>query len=244
MTEAFGGVGNRGGSSCGPGVIGVHGGHGPPYFGWSGVVAVKVKICGITTRADAELAVGLGADLLGFNFYEPSPRYVEPGAAGELAAGLGEGVVMVGVFVNATTEEIAAVAQRCRLDMAQLHGDESAEQCREVARLGLGVIKAVRVKGPEDVERVRDYEVDAVLLDAFREEVYGGSGHRFDWSWVRQAGHEKVFLAGGITPENVAEAVSVGTYGVDLCSGVEVGPGVKDEAKMRLLFERLGRGDE
>ncbi|MBN1436529.1 MAG: phosphoribosylanthranilate isomerase [Sedimentisphaerales bacterium] len=202
-------------------------------------MSVKVKICGVTTIADAQLAVDLGADLLGLNFYKPSPRYISPDKAGAMVAQLAGNVLTAGVFVNATTSEIAEVVSKCRLDFAQLHGDETNQQCQEVKQLGVGVIKAFRVRSPGDIEQAQDYQVDAILLDAFHEEMYGGSGEKFDWGWVKRTGNDKVFLAGGINPDNVAEAIAVGTYGVDLCSGVEKTPGIKDPDKMRLLFERI-----
>ena len=202
-------------------------------------MSVKVKICGITTLPDAQLALDLGADLLGFNFYPPSPRYIPPPAAAKIISALPPETVVAGVFVNATAAEIAAVLSQCRLNLAQLHGDETNAFCREVAQLGLAVIKAFRLRCQEDISQTAEYDVEAILLDAFRPEVYGGSGHRFDWSWVRQSPHQRVFLAGGITPDNVKQALDVGAYGIDLCSGVEAAPGVKDPAKMRLLFERI-----
>jgi phosphoribosylanthranilate isomerase len=232
----------------------------------------KIKICGITNLSDARLALTLGADLLGFNFYRPSPRYIEPARAAEIIGQLPADAITVGVFVNAGVEGVQAVlaeiaaagkaashkslsaiprlpsgaegtagskAPPCTLHMAQLHGDESNAGCQAVRGLGLGVIKALRVRAPADLARLGSYDVDAVLLDAFHEELYGGTGHRFDWGWLRQAPAAKVFLAGGITPDNMAEALAAGTYGVDVCSGVESRPGVKDPDKLHALFDRI-----
>jgi len=202
----------------------------------------QIKICGITNEADARLAVRLGAQLLGFNFYEPSPRYIAPADAWAIIEALGaDSATMVGVFVNASVEAVRQVLSACPLDAVQLHGQESPEQCAETARLGPEVIKAFRIGRPEDIDDVDRYAVAAVLLDAFREDLYGGTGHQFDWSWVTRAGQEKVFLAGGIGPDNIAEALAVGTYGVDLCSGVEARPGVKDADKMMELFSEIAR---
>ncbi len=202
-------------------------------------MSVKVKICGITNLNDAQLAAKWGADYLGFNFYGPSPRYLEPKKAAKIAANLPEEMITVGVFVDAGLKGISEVLRQCPLNMVQLHGAESDEDCRAAADLGVKVIKALRIKRLEDVQAARQYQVEAVLLDAFHEKLYGGTGHRFDWSWIGQLGSQKVFLAGGITPENVTEALAAGTYGIDLCSGVEKAPGIKDPDKMKKLFKEI-----
>lgn len=201
----------------------------------------KIKICGLTSVDDAQLALRLGADFLGFNFYRPSPRYIEPAAAAEIIGSLPAETCAVGIFVNAETDAIKAVLEQCPLQMVQLHGDETNDHCRAVAALGVDVIKAIRVRGPDDLSLAQDYDVSAVLLDAFREELYGGTGHTFDWSWLQQGTDKKVFLAGGINPDNINEALAVGTYAVDLCSGVESQPGIKDPAKMKTIFDRVAR---
>ena len=203
-------------------------------------MAAKIKICGITNATDGLQAAQLGADLLGFNFYPPSPRYLEPQAAAEIIASLSSRIISVGVFVNAGADSIEKVLNMCPLPMVQLHGDESNEECRQAAALGVQVIKAVRIRQPDDIEALADYDVNMVLLDAFRKELYGGTGHTFDWSWVKQLGDKKIFLAGGVTPANIKEALSLGTYGIDLCSSVEKKPGLKDADKLKLLFENIG----
>lgn len=202
---------------------------------------VKIKICGLTSVDDAQLALRLGADFLGFNFYRPSPRYIEPAAAGEIIGSLAAETCAVGIFVNAETDAIKAVLEQCPLRMVQLHGDETNDHCRAAADLGVDVIKAIRVRQPDDLRLAQDYDVTAVLLDAFREELYGGTGHTFDWNWLQQGTDKKIFLAGGINPDNINEALAVGTYAVDLCSGVESQPGIKDPAKMKTIFERVAR---
>lgn len=199
----------------------------------------KIKICGITNAADGQFACALGADLLGFNFYPPSPRYIEPGKAAEIIRELPTGSERVGLFVNAEFEEIQDVLTQCPLTMVQLHGDEDNAFCRQVAELGLPVLKALRMSGPEDIRKIEQYETEHILLDAFREDLYGGTGESFDWSWIRQTGAKKIFLAGGINPDTIAEALAIGTYGIDLCSGVEKEPGIKDEHKMRELFDKI-----
>jgi len=198
-----------------------------------------VKICGVTRAEDALQACALGASWLGFNFYEPSPRYVRPERAAALVGGLPAGVTTVGVFVNAAVEEIGRVMERCRLEVAQLHGDETPGDCRAVEALGVAVLKAVRVRGREDVERAASYGTQFILLDGFRLGLYGGSGARFDWGWLKAGVPGRVFLAGGIAPENVGEALAAETYGIDVCSGVEAAPGVKDAQKLRRLFTAL-----
>lgn len=202
-------------------------------------VKAKIKICGITNLADAQLAVQLGAELIGFNFYPSSPRYIEPQAAQEIIAQLPSHITTVGIFVNAGTDGIKKVLQQCPLDMAQLHGDETNDDCQAAAALGVKVIKALRIREPGDIQLTENFQVEAVLLDAFREELYGGTGHAFDWSWINTSSGRKIFLAGGINPDNISAALAVGTFGVDLCSGVEKSPGVKDHAKMKKLFAEL-----
>lgn len=204
-------------------------------------MAAKIKICGITNIADGRLGLGLGADLLGYNFYQPSPRYVTPDLAGQIVQELGNKVSSVGVFVNAGLDDIRQVLAKCPLDMIQLHGDESNDQCKAVKALGVEVIKAIRIRKKEDITQVAKYDVETVLLDAFNEKLYGGTGERFDWGWIKQTGKQKVFLAGGITPDNIIDALEVGTYAVDLCSGVEKTPGIKDANKMRVLFSKIAK---
>jgi len=202
-------------------------------------LAAKIKICGITNEIDAHLALRYGADWLGFNFYKPSPRYIEPAAARKIIDTLPPEAGTVGLFVNADLPVIQAVLERCPVRMMQLHGDESGEQCRAAAKFGVPVIKALRIRRPADIEQIREYPVDTILLDAFRQELYGGTGHTFDWSWIRATSDKKIFLAGGIRPDNIGEALRVGTYGIDLCSGVEKEPGIKDTGKMKDLFQAI-----
>ncbi len=198
-----------------------------------------IKICGLTNEIDAHLALRYGAHWLGFNFYKPSPRYIQPSEAKKIIDTLPKDAGTVGLFVNADIPVIQAVLGQCPLHMIQLHGDESAEQCRAVAKFGVPVMKALRLSRPEDIEPIKEYQTDYILLDAFRKELYGGTGHTFDWSWIRQTGGRKIFLAGGIRPDNIVEALAVGTYGIDLCSGVEKEPGIKDTGKMKELFANI-----
>jgi phosphoribosylanthranilate isomerase len=202
------------------------------------MLIVKIKICGITNVGDAAAAIDMGADMLGFNFYPESPRYVSFEDAARIIGRLPGFVDVVGVFVNAGRDHIAAAVEQCQLNWIQLHGDETVGDCQDLLSLNTKTIKALRVRGESDIARADDYFTDAVLLDAFKPGQYGGTGRKFDWNII---GHMKkrVFLAGGINPENIAEAVGIGVYGIDVCSGIEAAPGKKDHAKMRKLFDNL-----
>jgi len=199
---------------------------------------VKVKICGITNLEDAVAAVDMGADLLGFNFYPKSKRYITPDNAFSIIEKLPTFVDVAGVFVNATAEHIKDVTEQCFLNWIQLHGDEKPDFCDSIFCPGARTIKAIRVKSSEDIERVEQYFTDAVLLDAYDSQSYGGTGKSFDWDMLGHI-HKRVFLAGGIDPQNAERAVEVGVYGIDICSGIEKAPGKKDHEKMKLLFENI-----
>jgi len=198
----------------------------------------KVKICGVTNYEDAVAAMEMGADLLGFNFYPQSPRYIQPAQAAGIINRLPAFVDVAGVFVNSTLEEIRAIAGQCQLDWIQLHGDENIDFCKWLAYDSVKTMKALRVKGADDLQQVDNYFTDAVLLDTYNPAKYGGTGLSFDWNII---GHiaKRVFLAGGITPENAAAAVGLGVYGIDVCSGVEATPGKKDHQKMKALFDSI-----
>jgi phosphoribosylanthranilate isomerase len=202
------------------------------------MIIVKVKICGITNLEDAQAAVEMGADLLGFNFFEKSPRYIEPEKAAEIIAKLPAFVDTVGVFVNPTIDEIKQQIVGGRLNWVQLHGDESPEFCDSLSSLSVKTIKAIRVKDESSIKLAEQYYTDAVLLDAFDPHRYGGTGIAFDWNVVGYI-NKRVFLAGGINPENVRQAIELGVYGIDVCSGIESSPGKKDHEKMKKLFENI-----
>jgi phosphoribosylanthranilate isomerase len=205
-------------------------------------VSVRVKICGVTRVEDARVAWEAGADALGLNFYRRSPRCVGPEQAAALARTRPALGAVVGVFVNESPEIIRARVRECGLTAVQLHGDEPPEAC---AGYGVPVIKALRVRGPEDVERARAYvgagEVGALLLDGAAP-AYGGGGVGFDWSLVaRLAGAGvPVLVAGGLNPGNVQEAVrATRPYGVDVASGVETSPGIKDAEAVRAFVRAV-----
>jgi len=202
------------------------------------MLIAKVKICGITNYDDAVAAIDMGADLLGFNFYPDSPRYVTPAQATDIINKLPGFIDTAGVFVNASIERIHETNAVCQLDWVQLHGDEDPDFCRSLLSYNVKTMKAIRVKDQADIERADSFFTDAVLLDAFDPDKYGGTGLTFDWNVIGHIG-KRVFLAGGINPDNAAAAVKLGVYGIDVCSGIEARPGKKDHVKMKKLFENI-----
>lgn len=201
----------------------------------------QVKICGITRWEDARAAMDAGADALGFNFCPASPRYVAPQEARRIARRVPRGVARVGVFVNEPVTTIAALAREVALDIVQLHGEETPAATRRMARLR-PVIKVFRVRRGFLPSRLAEYgDAAAYLLDSFAENARGGTGRRFDWAIAARAtAFGPVVLAGGLTPENVARAIArVRPAAVDVCSGVESRPGVKDAARLRALLRAV-----
>jgi phosphoribosylanthranilate isomerase len=199
----------------------------------------RVKVCGITDLGDALAALEAGADMLGFNFYARSPRYVTPAAARKIIERLPDGVSCVGVFVNEPTPaEVERIARAAGLGAVQLHGDETPEYCQSLR--DLTTIKALRVGTDYTPESAAAYETDAILLDAYVAGERGGTGHTFDWTLATLTRERvpKLFLAGGLNPDNVAQAVAaVRPYAVDVCSGVESSPGRKSPELMRRFVE-------
>jgi len=198
----------------------------------------KVKICGITNHEDAVAALQMGADLLGFNFYRESPRYIAPEKAEAIVNKLPAFIDIAGVFVNSPLEEVREITSQCQLDWVQLHGDENPEFCRWLAYDSIKTMKAIRVKEAEDIKDADNYFTDAILLDAYDPGKYGGTGLTFDWNIIGHIG-KRVFLAGGINPENAVAAMELGVYGIDVCSGIESEPGRKDHDKMKTLFDNI-----
>ncbi|MDE3066066.1 MAG: phosphoribosylanthranilate isomerase [Verrucomicrobiota bacterium] len=199
-------------------------------------MSTRVKICGITSPADARMAAAAGADALGLNFYEKSPRHVTLELAAEISRQLPPFVVRVGVFVNAPEEFVLRAIAGCGLTMLQFHGDEPPEFC---ARFGLMSMKAFRIRDAESLKPLAGFQTDAYLLDAWTLEARGGTGEKFNWDLALEAKRfgKPIFLAGGLTPENVAAAVQkVRPFGVDVASGVESAPGKKDAAKVRAFI--------
>jgi phosphoribosylanthranilate isomerase len=201
---------------------------------------MKIKICGITNPTDAEIAVAAGADALGFVMYGKSPRWVEPAVARSIIAGLPPFVLAVGVFVNEEAERVRALMDECGFALAQLHGDESALYCQN---LGRPVLKALRLKDRETVLALAEFQgranVRGILIDAFSDQAYGGTGQTVDWTVAQEAARSTpVILAGGLSPGNIAEAIRmVRPYGVDVSSGVEKSPGKKDHHKLKAFIK-------
>jgi phosphoribosylanthranilate isomerase len=196
-------------------------------------MSVRVKICGITSSEDAQMAVAAGADLLGFVFYDQSPRHVTIEQAAAIARTLPPYVVRVGLFVNAPAVEVSEALSACGLQLLQFHGDEPPEFC---VQFGAMSMKAFRVKDAATIQSLPEYPTDAWLLDAFVPGQQGGTGHTFNWDLAVEAVKlgRPVFLAGGLTAANVGEAVRrVRPFGVDVSSGVESAPGKKDPVKVR-----------
>jgi phosphoribosylanthranilate isomerase len=202
--------------------------------------SMKIKICGITNVEDAAVAVRAGADALGFVMYRKSPRWVEPAVARSIIAGLPPFVSAVGVFVNEEAERVRALMDECGFALAQLHGDESALYCQNLAR---PVLKAIRLKDRDAFLAMAEFQgranVRGFLIDAFSDHAYGGTGQTVDWSLAQEAARSNpVILAGGLNPTNVAGAIQmVRPYGVDVSSGVEKSPGKKDPDKVKAFIE-------
>lgn len=193
---------------------------------------VKIKICGITNLEDALAAVEAGADALGFVFHPSSPRHIFPEQAAVIIRHLPAFIHTVGLFVDENLEIVNSTADQCGLDLVQLHGDETPSYCSSVHRR---VIKAFRVKDMTSLESIRGYNVSAFLLDAWSPVAHGGTGKTFNWEIAATASvSDRIILAGGLTPNNVAAAVhQVQPYAVDVSSGVERTPGRKDADKVR-----------
>lgn len=206
-------------------------------------MSTRIKICGITNLADAQVAVEAGADALGFIFYEKSPRYVTLEQAAEISKQLPPFVMRVGVFVNAPEAFIQRVISDVGLAMLQFHGDEPPEAC---TRFGLMSMKAFRMKDAGTLAEIAKYHTDAYLLDAYSPTTLGGTGHTFNWDLALEAQKigKPIFISGGLTPENVADAIrKVHPFGVDVSSGVESAPGKKDHAKVK-AFIAAAKGTE
>ena len=215
---------------------------------------VRVKICGITNLRDARAAIAAGADMLGFNFYRPSPRFIEPQKALTVIEalraeikGLPRTVTMVGVFVNEPAESIVRIAEEAGVAAVQLHGDESVEFCRQLKALlpDRFLIKAIRARGNTVTEQATAYNVDAIMLDAFDADLRGGTGRTVDWHLAQHTREAvpRLFLAGGLSPENVRDAIdAVQPYAVDACSALESSPGHKDAERMNAFVRAVRNG--
>jgi phosphoribosylanthranilate isomerase len=196
----------------------------------------RIKFCGITNLGDADQAVAAGAWAIGLIFWPNSPRRCRLDAAVEIAAAVKRRAEVVGVFVNATLDHVAQTADAVGLTMIQLHGDEGPAYCAEAARrTGAKVIKAARVRSGADVQALAPFHTDYHLLDSYTAGIPGGTGETFAWDIARaHRGPTPVILSGGLTPDNVAEAIeAVRPFAVDVASGTEASPGVKDPDKLQ-----------
>jgi phosphoribosylanthranilate isomerase len=195
-----------------------------------------VKICGITNVEDARLATRLGCDALGFNFYAVSPRSVAPDLVREIISEVGDRVQTAGVFVNEPVDDLLRTAEATGIDSVQLHGDETPEYVNYLrGRCDLNIWKAFRISREFDRHVIERYEIDAILIDAYSPDVFGGSGRMTDRSVAKKiaARYPKVYLAGGLTPENVKASIeSVRPFAVDVATGVESARGRKDATKL------------
>ncbi len=200
-------------------------------------MSVKVKICGITSIADGLAATEAGADLIGLMFAQESPRLISLETAAQVARGVPPHVVKVGVFVNPSEDLVMRAISECGLAMLQFHGDEPPEFCTQ---FGLMTMKAFGIRDAESLNALPDYHTDAYLLDAYSATSPGGTGEKFNWDIAIDAKKfgKPIFLAGGLTAENVADAVrKVQPFAVDVSSGVESAPGKKDHGKIRAFIE-------
>jgi phosphoribosylanthranilate isomerase len=195
---------------------------------------VKVKVCGITNPGDARVATDAGADAIGLIFAE-SPRRISVDEARRVAIALPDDVLKVGVFVDAGPEEVLRTAREVGLDLAQLHGHEAPEMVAAIRGAGLPVMKALRVRNADALAGIERYEADLFLLDAWSARAHGGTGERFDWSLAKSLiGRDNILVSGGLTPENVREAIEFfEPYGVDASSSLEERPGKKDHERVR-----------
>ncbi|KAA0875856.1 phosphoribosylanthranilate isomerase [Nitrincola tapanii] len=201
----------------------------------------RVKICGITRLQDALAAVEAGADALGFVFYPPSPRAVTPAQAAEIIAALPPFVTTTALFVNAQRNEIDEVVALTQVDLLQFHGDETPEFCQSVQK---PFIRALRVKPETDLQAAaQDYAAArALLLDTYVAGVPGGTGAVFDWQLIPETLRPKIVLAGGLTPQSVAQAVAqIRPWAVDVSGGVEQAPGIKDAQKIQEFINEVNR---
>ncbi len=204
---------------------------------------VLVKICGITNLTDALAAAAAGADMLGFNFYHGSARFITASAARRIIDHLPPRILSVGVFVNEESPEaVVRLAALAGVGAVQLHGDESPAYCRAVSHRM--VIKALRVGSDFKPAKAAEYHTEAILLDAYSGAARGGTGETCDWTLARSTCEitSKLFLAGGLTPDNVEEAIrAVRPFAVDACSGIESAPGLKDAMRLRAFVAAVRR---
>ncbi|MSO40923.1 MAG: phosphoribosylanthranilate isomerase [Solirubrobacterales bacterium] len=206
----------------------------------------RVKICGVTRLEDAERAIDLGTWAIGLNYWSQSPRFCDPDDAAAIGTAVKRRCEVAGVFVNPTLGEVATAVEDASLTLVQLHGDEGPSFCSEVARrTGAKVIKAMRVKSGDEVRAAEAYRTDFHLFDAHRSGKPGGTGESFDWGLIAERRSKiPLILAGGLDPGNVADAIGIASpYAVDVATGVESEPGIKDPALFAALFAAVAATD-
>ena len=207
----------------------------------------RAKICGITRLEDVQAVVQAGADAIGFVFFPPSPRHVDVGQAALLVQAIPAYVQSVGLFVNSSAEEIQNILKKVPLDILQFHGDESPEQCKQIAQaVGRRWYKAIQVKPELDiVEEINKYQelgASSVLLDAWHPDLKGGTGHSFDWTTFPKL-NIPLILAGGLNPDNIEQAIlTTQAYAVDVSGGVESAKGIKDQQLVERFMQGVHRG--
>ena len=204
----------------------------------------RVKICGVTNVADALAAAEAGADMIGLMFYEHSPRHVSIATAAEISRVLPPFVLRVGVFVDPQEALVTRAIGDCNLTLLQFHGDEPSDFCTQ---FGLMSVKALRVRDAQSLDQLVNFQTDAFLLDAHSKSGLGGTGEKFNWDLAVEAQKfgKPIFLAGGLTPENVAAAMrQVRPFAVDVSSGVEFAPGKKDHAKVKAFIQNVRNMDK
>ena len=202
-----------------------------------------IKVCGVTRPEDAQLAVELGADLLGLNFHPPSPRCLDVERAAQIADSVRGRLLLVGVFVDRPAEEVEEIGARVGLDLFQFHGDESRE---EIARFGSRAIRVLRLTSEPSIEALDPFPQAWGFLAESRHGSHGGAGRSWPYEWLRGLPTDRpVLVAGGVGPDNAGEALTrSGATGVDVCSGVESASGIKDEALLRRLFDEVRDAQE
>jgi phosphoribosylanthranilate isomerase len=206
-------------------------------------MSLRIKICGLTRPEDVRAAADAGADLVGFIFAPGSPRFLPPVVAREVAAATPPHVLRTGVFMNPTEAEVQDAIFNCGLNLLQFHGEEAPDFC---TRFGLMTVKAIRVRDAASLGEMQRYQTSAFLLDTYSAKGAGGTGETFNWELARTARNSgrPIFLAGGLTPENVGDAIrQVKPFGVDVSSGVELSPGRKDHAKIRAFITAARAAD-
>jgi phosphoribosylanthranilate isomerase len=200
----------------------------------------KIKICGTTNKYDALLASEFGADMIGFILYKKSKRHVEPKLVADIINELPPKILKVGVFVNEDRDKVIEIARDTGLNALQFHGDETPEYCR-LFKDEFKLIKAFSIKDRKSLENINNFDTDFYLLDTYKKGSYGGTGETFDWQVLKDFEFLKpVILSGGLTPDNVAKAITELTpYGVDVTSGVEASPGNKDADRLKKFIQNV-----